>query len=72
MVLAWEMEGWDDSAERRAFMGVSESICLARFVEGCLSSGWSSSSSEALCLGIVRDGWCRVFLLCCLYVLFWM
>ena len=38
-------------------MGVSWSICLARFVEGCLSSGWSSS---AVCLGMVRyvrEGW---------------
>ena len=44
-------------------MGVSESTCLARFVEGCLSSGCSSSG--AACLGIVGEGWvvraCYVF-----------
>lgn len=64
MVLAWETCFWEERAERRALMGVSESICLARLVEGCLSSGCSSSGcsdSSALCLGIVRDGGAKGF-----------
>ena len=53
MVFSEETAFWEERAERRLLMGVSSSICLARFVEGCSSSGWSSSAS-ALCLGMVR------------------
>ena len=57
MVFTEEIDFWAERAERRLLIGVSESICLARFVEGCLSSGWSSSAS-ALCLGMVGGMWC--------------
>ena len=45
------MDFWEERAERRALMGVSWSIFLARLVEGWMSSGWDSS---AVCLGMVR------------------
>ena len=55
MVFTEETDFWAERAERRLLMGVSESICLARFVEGCFSSGLGSSEG-ALCLGMVGMG----------------
>ena len=45
----------------RLLIGVSSSTFLARFVEGCLSSGCSS----AVCLGMLKYVFCFVNCACC-------